>query len=305
MPNGILLLNKPEGTRSTDCVTRVKRYFNEKAGHAGTLDSTACGLLVMLLGNATRLSDYIMLLPKVYSAVVRLGAETDTADSSGEIVSGGNADNINEADVDSILHNFKGEIMQTPPLISAIKVGGRAAHRITRSIKKDANAEREFSLPARSVYVHSIIRTSPVLGGEFEIKVHCGKGTYIRSIARDIGRMLGCGGHVKKLKRLSVGDFSLHNACDLEELSHENLLPIESIGTFYNRIFLKVEAEERLLNGLSIALNEAGEYVPGEIDAKHVAVIGKTLFGFAEVRDNGEVSYLHPRVNIRRSEVNK
>ena len=300
MPNGILLLNKPEGTRSTDCVTRVKRYFNEKTGHAGTLDSTACGLLVLLLGNATRLSDYIMLLPKVYAAVIRLGAETDTADSTGEIIFSGNADSINEVDVDSILDNFVGEIMQTPPEISAIKVGGRAAHRITRSIKKNNTAEGKFSLSARSVYVHSIIRTSPVSRGEFEIEVRCGKGTYIRSIARDIGRMLGCGGHVKKLIRLSIGDFSLHNACDLEKLSLENLLPIESIGTFYNRVFLKVEAEERLLNGLNVALNEAGEYVPGEIDAKHVAVIGKTLFGFAEVKDNGEASYLHPRVNIRR-----
>ena len=300
MPNGILLLNKPEGTRSTDCVTRVKRYFNEKAGHAGTLDSTARGLLVLLLGNATRLSDYIMLLPKVYTAVVCLGAETDTADSSGEIIFSSNADSINEADVDLILDNFKGEIMQAPPEISAIKVGGKAAHRITRSIKKSKTADSEFSLSARSVYVHNIIRTSPLLGGEFEIEVRCGKGTYIRSIARDIGRMLGCGGHVKKLERLSIGDFSLHNACDLEKLSLENLLPIECIGTFYNRIFLKVEAETRLLNGLSVPLNEAGEYVKGVIDAKHVAVIGETLFGFAEVRDDGEASYLHPRVNIRR-----
>jgi tRNA U55 pseudouridine synthase TruB len=116
--------------------------------------------------------------------------------------------------------------------------------------------------------------------------------------------MLGCGGHVKKLKRLSVGDFSLNNACDLEKLSLKDLLPIESIGTFYDRVFLNDEAEARLFNGLNITLSEAGEYIKGKIDAKHVAVIGKTLFGFAEIRDSGETSYLHPRVNIRRSSMN-
>jgi tRNA pseudouridine(55) synthase len=301
MPSGILLLNKPEGTRSTDCVTRVKRLFKEKTGHAGTLDSTACGLLVMLLGRATRLSNYVMLLPKIYKAIVCLGAETDTLDASGEIIFSGNADNVSEVDVDSVIGNFIGEIMQVPPEISAIKVGGRPAHCISRSIK-NKKEEREFSLSSRSVFIHSIMRTSPVLDCEFEVEIQCGKGTYIRSIARDIGRMLGCGGHIKKLKRLSVGDFSLHNALDLEKLSLENLLPIESIGKLYNRIFLNVEAETRLINGLRVTLSEAGEYITGETDAKHVAVIGKTLFGFAEIINNEEASYLYPRVNIRRND---
>ena len=298
MPSGILLLNKPEGTRSTDCVTRVKRLFMEKTGHAGTLDSTACGLLVMLLGNATRLCDYIMLLPKVYTAVVRLGAETDTADASGEVVFSGNADNINEVDVDLVLNNFIGEIMQVPPEISAIKVGGKAAHRIKRSIS--INSGREFSLSARSVLVHDIRRISSVSDSEFEIEVRCGKGTYIRSIARDIGRVLGCGGHVRKLKRHSVGDFALNNALSLEELSLENLLPIESIARYYSRFFLSTDAETRLSNGLRVVLSEAGEHVKGEIDAKYVAVLGEVLFGFAEIRVDEGIQYLYPHVNIRR-----
>jgi len=301
MPSGILLLNKPEGARSTDCVARVKRLFKEKTGHAGTLDSTACGLLVVLLGCATRLSDYIMLLPKVYTAVVRLGAETDTADAGGKIVRRGSASHINENDVDLVLNNFTGEIMQAPPEISAIKVGGRPAHRIMRSIQKNENAGMEFSLPVRSVLVYSIKRMSPVLNCEFEIEVRCGKGTYIRSIARDIGRMLGCGGHVRKLKRLSVGNFSINEALGLDALSLENLLPAESIAAFYNRVILNTEAETRLLNGLSVALNEAGEYIAGEIDIKQVAVLGKSLLGFAEVRTDKEISFLHPRVNIRRA----
>ncbi|MCL1875709.1 MAG: tRNA pseudouridine(55) synthase TruB [Synergistaceae bacterium] len=301
MPSGILLVNKPEGTRSTDCVTRVKRHFKEKTGHAGTLDSTASGLLVMLLGSATRISDYVMLLPKIYTSVVSLGAETDTADASGEIVKRGNADNISEVDVDSVLNNFIGEIMQVPPAISAIKIGGISAHRIARSINKNNGAERILSLSARSVFVHSIKRTSPVLGGEFEIKVRCGKGTYIRSIARDIGRMLGCGGHVKKLTRLSVGNFSLNNACGLEDLSLEGLLPVESVGMFYDHVFLRSEAEERLLNGLRVPLRDAGEFAAGEISAtKHVALIGKALFGFAEIRSDEGIPHIIPRVNIRK-----
>ena len=300
MPSGILLLNKSEGTRSTDCVTRVKRAFKEKTGHAGTLDSTACGLLVMLLGNATRLSDYIMLLPKIYTAVVRLGAETDTADASGEIVKCGDAHYINENDIDKALNSFIGEIMQVPPEISAIKVEGKAAHRIMRSIKKE-NAGREFSLPARSVYVHDIRRTSSVSDCEFEVEVRCGKGTYIRSIARDIGRMLGCGGHVRKLKRISVGNFLVDDAFDLERLSLESLLPIESVATFYDRILLNVQSETRLLSGQTVALNEAGEYIAGDMHEKYVAVLGENLFGFSEIRTDGEIPYLHPRVNIRRT----
>jgi tRNA pseudouridine(55) synthase len=300
MPSGILLLNKSEGIRSTDCVSRVKRCFKEKTGHAGTLDSTACGLLVVLLGNATRLSDYIMLLPKIYTAIVRLGAETDTADASGEIVKRGDARNINENDIDQALNSFIGEIMQVPPEISAIKVEGKAAHRIMRSIKKE-NSEKEFSLPARSVFVHDIRRTSSVSDCEFEIEVRCGKGTYIRSIARDIGRMLGCGGHVRKLKRLSIGNFFVNDAYDLERLSLESLLPIESVATLYNRILLNVQSETRLLNGQTVELNSSGEYIAGSIHTEYVAVLGKSLFGFSEIRADGETPYLHPRVNIRRT----
>ena len=300
MPSGILLLNKSEGIRSTDCVSRVKRCFKEKTGHAGTLDSTACGLLVVLLGNATRLSDYIMLLPKIYTAIVRLGAETDTADASGEIVKRGDARNINENDIDQALNSFIGEIMQVPPEISAIKVEGKAAHRIMRSIKKE-NSEKEFSLPARSVFVHDIRRTSSVSDCEFEIEVRCGKGTYIRSIARDIGRMLGCGGHVRKLKRISIGNFFVNDAYDLERLSLESLLPIESVATLYDRILLNVQSEARLLNGQTVALNSSGEYIAGSIHTEYVAVLGKSLFGFSEIRADGETTYLHPRVNIRRT----
>jgi len=254
----------------------------------------------MLLGCATRLSDYIMLLPKIYTAVVRLGAETDTADASGEIVKRGDASNINENDVDQALNNFTGEIMQAPPEISAIKIEGKPAHLIMRSMKK-GNAESNFSLPARSVFVHDIRRTSPVSGCEFEVEVRCGKGTYIRSIARDIGRMLGCGGHIRKLKRLSVGNYSVNDALDINGLSLESLLPIEGVATFYDRIILNAQAETRLTNGLSVTLSEAGEYIAGDINAKHVAVLGKSLFGFAEIRDDGENSYLHPRVNIKRA----
>jgi len=304
MPNGILLLDKPEGVRSTDCVTRVRRLFKGKTGHAGTLDSTACGLLVVLVGCATRLSDYVMLLPKIYTAVVRLGEETDTADASGEIVRSGDAREINESDIDSALDNFKGEIMQAPPEISALKVGGKAAHRIMRSIK-DEKTGREFSLPARSVFVHDIKRTSPVSDCEFEIKVHCGKGTYIRSIARDIGRMLGCGGHVKKLRRLSVGNFSVSSALGLEGFSPENLLPMESIAAFYDRVFLNAEAETRLSSGLRTLLGEAGEFAAGAegFDAEYVAVIGEKLFGFAKIKtdEDGVIPYLYPHVNIWRT----
>lgn len=216
MPNGILLLNKPEGVRSTACVSRAKRILKEKVGHAGTLDSTARGLLVILVGAATKLSDAVMKLPKLYRAVIKLGSETDTADASGKVIFSGDISSVCDKNIDSVLLRFQGKIMQSPPEISAIKVGGKPAHKIARS----GNAEG-FSLPPRPVEVYSIKRISSFQDSKFEIEVHCGKGVYIRSIARDIGRALGCGGHVVGLERLSVGKFTLSQAVSLDDISEK------------------------------------------------------------------------------------
>ncbi|MDR1048742.1 MAG: tRNA pseudouridine(55) synthase TruB, partial [Synergistaceae bacterium] len=244
MPNGLLLIDKPAGLRSSACVALVKRLLTEgssvkeKVGHAGTLDSTASGLLNVLLGTATRCSDYVMRLPKVYEAVVRLGTATDTCDASGECVFRGDASKVDERAFDRVLCSFLGTRMQVPPGISALKVNGKAAHRTAR-------AGEEPKLDARPIAVTAAARVSALTDGRVKIAVTCGKGTYIRAIARDIGTRLGCGAHVEALRRLSVGPFRVSEACAPEDADAKRLLPVRAAGSVFQRVLLNADAERR------------------------------------------------------------
>jgi tRNA pseudouridine(55) synthase len=290
MPNGLLLIDKPAGLRSAACVALVKRRFSAKAGHAGTLDSTASGLLIALLGTATRCSDYVMRLPKVYEAVVRLGVSTDTCDASGERISGGDASKVDERAFDRVLCSFLGTRMQVPPGISALKVNGKAAHRAAR-------AGEEPKLDARPVAVAALRRSSPLADGRAKITVTCGKGTYIRAIARDIGARLGCGAHVEALRRLSIGPFHVSEACAPDAASAPRLLPARAVGSVFQRVLLSADAERRLSNGLAVPLSEAGRYVPGTLPLESGLCVegGAALFGFAELDEN---FLLRPQTNI-------
>lgn len=299
MPNGLLLINKPVGRRSAECVARIKRIVgkNTRVGHAGTLDSTASGLLILLLGSATRLSDYVMMLPKVYEAGIRLGIATDTCDGSGEIVFRGDAAKVDDAVFDGVLYSFQGERMQVPPGISALKTGGSPLHRLTR-------AGADVRPAARPVTMTSIKRCSPVSEGYVKITVTCGKGTYIRGLVRDIGTKLGCGAHVAELRRLSTGFFCVADAESPEILESGDDLRLRSpgeVGAMFHRIMLTPEAERNLLNGLRVPLATAGRYVPGCVDlSKGLYVEGENMIGFAGIsEDNADgVSCLKPETNI-------
>jgi tRNA pseudouridine(55) synthase len=295
MPSGFLLVDKPAGLRSAACVALVKRLLTggasakAKVGHAGTLDSTASGLLVVLLGTATRCSDYVMRMPKVYEAVVRLGIATDTCDASGECVFRGDASKVDERAFDRVLCSFLGTRMQVPPEISALKVNGKAAHRTAR-------AGGELKLDARPVFVSSAARSTPVADGRAGITVTCGKGTYIRAIARDIGERLGCGAHVEKLRRLSVGPFRVSEACAPEAADAGRLLPLRAAGGVFQRVLLNADAERRLANGLAVPLSGAGRYVPGVLPlASGLCVEGRAFFGFAGLDEN---FLLRPQTSI-------
>ncbi|MDR3231087.1 MAG: tRNA pseudouridine(55) synthase TruB [Synergistaceae bacterium] len=290
MPDGLLLIDKPAGLRSTDCVARVKRLFgkNTRTGHAGTLDSTASGLLIVLLGSATRLSDYVMKLPKVYEATVHLGQATDTCDGSGRIVFSGDATKVDETSFDSVLCSFWGDRMQLPPEISALKVNGRPSHHIAR----EGGDARPASRPVR---VTSLRRRTPISEGRVKISVTCGKGTYIRSIVRDIGQALGCGAHVAELRRLSTGPFRVEDAfalsggdvLDLETFGRkigEHVRSPREIGPAFHRVLLSPDAERRLMSGLCVPLADAGRYVPGFVDLSGgLCVEGEDMIGFADV----------------------
>ncbi len=213
---GILLLHKPLGIRSSACVSLVKHLGGGrmKIGHAGTLDSTAQGLLVLLIGKATRLSRYIMNFPKIYEVTMQFGVSTSTDDASGEILEKKplpSPENL-EVMVDHLIPSFLGTRMQRPPNISAVHVEGKRAHAVARSGEIPKIEEKPVSL-------YGFRRISPADSqGRISFEVLCSKGTYIRSLARDMGSRLGLGGHSASLCRQALGKWTLEEAVSFESL---------------------------------------------------------------------------------------
>lgn len=213
--DGILNLNKPAGITSFQAVARVKRASgNEKTGHGGTLDPFATGVLPVLLGKANRLSEYLLKFPKTYRAIVLLGTETDTLDITGRVTNGCSYDYISQAEVEAVIPRFIGRISQKPPLYSALKVKGRRLYELAR---EGLCPEVE----PRNVDIYSIrlIRFQPP---ELAIEIQCGRGTYIRSLARDLGKALGSCGCLGELTRTSYGPFELSRAVSLEDINGAN-----------------------------------------------------------------------------------
>ncbi|MEZ5065472.1 MAG: tRNA pseudouridine(55) synthase TruB [bacterium] len=197
-------MDKPAGRTSHDVVARVRRVLSgAKVGHAGTLDPDATGVLVLCVGNATKISAFLMEGEKEYRGVGRLGVVTDTQDASGQVLAERKVDvtleNLREA-----AREFLGRIEQIPPMFSAVKIDGQKLYRLAR---KGVEVER----PARTVHVRSFEITS-IDGADFEFVVTCSKGTYVRTLVHDLGARLGCGGHLARLVRSRQGGFSLENA---------------------------------------------------------------------------------------------
>ncbi len=228
--DGMLLLDKSPGMSSNGAVQRVKRLFQaNKIGHTGSLDPIATGLLPLCLGEATKLSGFLLNTDKRYYVRVRLGRTTTTADIEGATVDEKPVPVFDESVLDAVLQRFRGETDQVPPMYSALKQGGQRLYDLAR---KGVEVPRE---PRRvSIYELCLLE----FGADYlDLEVHCSKGTYIRSLAVDIGESLGCGGHVEQLRRLSVGKFDLGQAVPLsrlEALSDEErmslLLPLSAIA---------------------------------------------------------------------------
>lgn len=213
MLDGVLLLDKPEGLSSSHALQRAKRTLDaRKAGHTGTLDPFATGLLVCCMGRATKISSHMLNADKGYVATIQFGQETDSGDLTGNIVSEAPADYRGpEKDaLEQVLTQFRGDIQQIPPMYSALKRDGKALYEYAR-------LGIELDRPARPVTIYKL-ELLGLDGLEAEIAVQCSKGTYIRTLAQDIGRQLGCGAHLKALRRTSVGPFSLDDAIGLEAL---------------------------------------------------------------------------------------
>ncbi len=209
--NGVLLVDKPRGVTSHDVVSLVRKQFNiKKVGHAGTLDPAATGLLILLLGRATKKSNSFLNAAKTYHVKCRLGIATDTDDGEGEVIATHAFDKLTITKISDVIKGFEGEILQAVPRYSAVKRNGKKLYQLAREGKK-------FSLPERIVTIYSI-KIKEIELPFVIMEVNCSKGTYIRSLCRDIGQELGCGGCVWQLNRLSSEPFSVKKAIKLERL---------------------------------------------------------------------------------------
>jgi len=211
--HGIVVLDKAPGGSSNHALQQVKRLFDaNKAGHTGALDPLATGVLPLCLGEATKVSQFLLDSDKAYRARIKLGVRTDTADSEGEVIATADAGAVTEAQIKSALTQFEGDIEQVPPMYSALKRDGQPLYKLAREGK---TVERE----PRAITVYSIELTDfDPQSQELEIEVDCSKGTYIRTIADDLGQIIGCGAHIIALRRLKAGAFTLADSQSLEEL---------------------------------------------------------------------------------------
>lgn len=263
--SGILLVDKPEGMTSHDIVARTRRVLNmKKVGHAGTLDPFATGLLVVLVGEGTKLSDSLMAGKKRYLASVLMGEKTDTGDLSGKIIEKKSCVGIDEAALLDVLPSFTGEISQVPPMYSALKRDGVPLYKIARKGLEVERKPRKISIDR--VEMDSF--DSPV----FSIDVECSKGTYIRTLGEDISEAIGTCGHLISLRRLSVGPFSVECAINIDQLAERSvveasLIPLNEAIPAMPELVVCDDAEGRVSNGQAIRSEWIDDYMPEKIIA--------------------------------------
>lgn len=254
--SGVLVVDKPVGLTSHDVVQIIRRGTGiRRAGHTGTLDPRASGVLVILIGPAVRLSEYVSASDKRYQATIRLGSSTDTYDAEGRVTSSASVDSITEGQFEESLSQFIGEIEQVPPPYSAVKVKGRKAYDMARE-------GEEVALEPRLIHVYSLelLEWDPP---EAVVDVFCSSGTYVRSLANDLGNSLGCGAHLVGLRRTKSGRFTLRDAVSLRRLQDSF-----HTGDWYKFLIPAAEALGDWpmveLNGEQVELIRHGHRVPGQ-----------------------------------------
>lgn len=251
--NGIIIINKSKGCTSHDVVYKVKKIFNEKVGHTGTLDPMAEGVLPILIGNGTLLSKYLINHDKKYIVKLQLGEKTDTADSEGKVIETQVVKDelLNEKNINEILKSFIGKQEQIPPIYSAIKVNGKKLYEYARK-------GQDIELKPRQIEIYDINLISySSEEKQIEFEVFCGKGTYIRSLCEDIANKFETVGYMKELKRTQVGDFKIENSLTIEEIEEnmdndKKIISIEKI--FENNKSIKLEDKklQHFLNGVKL-----------------------------------------------------
>src|SRR3989344_3437661 len=234
--NGILVIDKPRGLTSHDVVMVVKKRLGaKKAGHIGTLDPIATGILPVCINGATRLARFLEGGRKEYVASIKLGEETDTYDAEGNVVLKKDITSVRKEDIIAVVHSFRGRIRQTPPMFSAIKVNGVALYRLAR---------QGGDVEIYDIHVEDITFPFTTVG------VTCSKGTYVRSLAFDIGRKLGCGAHLVGLRRTSNGIFSVNDSVSMDNACEKDIIPVERLFADLPGISVDEVSALRIRNGL-------------------------------------------------------
>ena len=259
--NGFINLYKPSGITSMEALRQVKRITGQrqKVGHGGTMDPLAQGVLPVCFGQATRLMEYVVSGIKRYLMQVKLGETTSTYDAEGEVLVSRDASDVTRPQVEQAIQPFLGLIQQTPPMYSAIKVGGQRLYKLAR-----AGVEVEREPRPVEIYNISILECETP---NLVLDVECGKGAYMRSLAHDLGEAMGCGAHVANLERLTCGAFHADSAftpAQLEEVSsgadgwQQRLLPVDWILRDFKALSVGPHAERYLMNGQTVSLNDSG-----------------------------------------------
>ena len=275
--DGIIIINKPKECTSHDVVAKIKKICKEKVGHTGTLDPMATGVLPLLIGEGTKLSEYITNHDKKYIATIKLGIKTDTLDSEGKIIEKQEVDlkEISTENVNKVLKTFLGKQKQTPPMYSAIKIKGKKLYEYAREGK-------EVEVPEREIEIYEI-ELLKIENDELSFKVHCSKGTYIRSLCEDIAIKLGTIGYMKELERVKVGEYEINQAIDLKEIEKneqsikknrnieneqkpesnanieflkKHIITIQEFFSKYSTICLEENKLKLFLNGVNLSTNK-------------------------------------------------
>ena len=258
--DGIIIINKPKNCTSHDIVRKAKKAFNEKVGHTGTLDPNATGVLPLLVGKGTQIAKYIINHDKIYEATLKLGEKTDTADVEGVVIETKYIpkESLQIEIVNKVLQSFIGKQEQIPPIYSAIKVNGKKLYDYARKGEKVEIQPRQIE-----IYNMELIKID-VQNKTVEFRVHCSKGTYIRTLCENIAEKLSTVGYMKELNRTRVGEFSIDDSITIEDLqngNYNNFITVEDYFKNYKNINLNEKKLQLLLNGVQLTWNfEDGIY---------------------------------------------
>lgn len=285
--SGIVLLDKPIGITSNTALQKVKRLFNaNKAGHTGSLDPLATGVLPICLGEATKVSGYLLESDKAYLGTCKLGQRTNTADAEGEVIEEKPVPDLNEADVEKVLAKFRGKIEQIPPMHSALKQNGQPLYKL-------AHQGKEVERKPRSVEIYRL-ELERLDGDELDISLDCSKGTYVRTLAEDIGVALGCVAHLSALRRTRAGKFSIEQVITLEALTalaeqgfeqlDDVMVPMEEALSDWPMVDLSENMAFYVLRGQAVQVNNA------PTEGKVCLISAGRFLGIGEVLGDGRVT---------------